>query len=75
MFAFFYFMYVFVLNVLFLEFLLNENFYYYFVYIEFLSVNFGKGKIYLGELFFFIIIYVFFFVREKFLFVFSKLKI
>lgn len=28
------------------------KFYYYIVYIEFLSVNFGKGKIYLGELFF-----------------------
>lgn len=46
-------MYVFVLNVLSSEFSLNENFYYYFAHTEFLSVNFGKGKIHLGELFFF----------------------
>lgn len=75
MFALSYFMYVFVLNVLSSEFSLNENFHYYFAHTEFLSVNFGKGKIHLGELFFFIIIYVPFFVREKFSLVFSKLKI
>lgn len=50
MFALSYFMYVFVLNVLSSEFSLNENFYYYFAHTEFLSVNFGKGKILLGEL-------------------------
>lgn len=75
MFALSYFMYVFVLNVLSSEFSLNENFYYYFAHTEFLSVNFGKGKIHLCELFFFLIIYVPFFVREKFSLVFSKLKI
>lgn len=58
MFALSYFMYVFVLNVISSEFSLNENFYYNFAHTEFLSVNFGKGKIHLGELFFFIIIYV-----------------
>lgn len=52
MFALSYFMYVFVLNVLSSEFSLNENFYYYFAHTEFLSVNFGKGKIHLRELFF-----------------------
>lgn len=58
-----------------LEVFIKWKFYYYFAHTEFLSVNFGKGKIHLGELFFFIIIYVPFFVREKFSLVFSKLKI
>lgn len=59
-------MYVFVLNVLSSEFSLNENFYYYFAHTEFLSVNFGKGKILLGELlFFFLLLFMYPFLSGR----------